>query len=760
GTIDPTTVEITKQPSNGTLTVNPETGKVTYTPNDGFSGADEFEYTVKDNDGNPSNPATVVIDVEAPPVAVDDSGRTKQGVGVEINILENDTDVDGTIDPTTVVITEQPKHGTLDINKDTGKVTYTPEPGYSGQDNFKYTVKDNDGNVSNPANVIIDITGMGTVNETVKEVDLPAGPVVATGEIILDNPNDADVGTIVINPPQTELTSGGQPVTWTTTPEGVLVGSTPDGKEVVNVKPGTPVTENGKTTVPYEVELKAPVDHDSSTSDKTLDLDFGITTNVGDSNLVVTVEDDASGSTDTEATVIVAENTFYANVVISLDFSTSMEQRDSGIKDPAQQNGIQKKRYDAALDAIDTMLDKYQEQLDSVAPGKGEVQVNLSGFAEFATQLNLKDQKETWVSLSDAKTIVAGLRDWSLRPEWDLDRGGIGVNTNYDRALQEVVNSYLNPQGNNGPVKVDGAHIDNTFYFISDGEPNYAANPHTGELGIQEGNAKDYKPGNQYSEIGESDWTKFLKEQNMKSIAIGIGPQMGNGEKYLKPIAYDGQKGENPDGTSDVIVLKDMSSLADILSGMVPETTSVKGSISHDADGKQIAHFGADGAGKMILEVDGQSYTYDYATGKITSTSGAEWTDMGNGVLEVKTSIGSSFQLHMSENEFGKYEYKPGAGRPSDVKQEEFKYTLVDKDGDSSSSTLVINVEAIPATGARAMSALKMNSPLDDLDVFNAVDHTIDSFAKTPDAVAPTNSSNISVSQHLEQLSADQSNLI
>ncbi|TCM60441.1 CshA-type fibril repeat protein, partial [Acinetobacter calcoaceticus] len=165
GTIDPTTVEITKQPANGTLEIDPTTGKVTYTPNEGFSGADEFEYTVKDNDGQPSNPAKVVIDVEAkpvepilvPPVATNDSGTTQENTPVEIDIIANDTDADGTIDATTVVITKQPANGTLEIDPTTGKVTYTPNEGFSGADEFEYTVKDNDGQPSNPAKVVIDV---------------------------------------------------------------------------------------------------------------------------------------------------------------------------------------------------------------------------------------------------------------------------------------------------------------------------------------------------------------------------------------------------------------------------------------------------------------------------------------------------------------------------------------------------------------------------------------------------------------------------
>lgn len=65
GPIDPKTVVITRQPTNGTVTVDPVTGEVTYTPNPGYTGPDFFEYTVKDNRGVESRPARVSLTVTA-----------------------------------------------------------------------------------------------------------------------------------------------------------------------------------------------------------------------------------------------------------------------------------------------------------------------------------------------------------------------------------------------------------------------------------------------------------------------------------------------------------------------------------------------------------------------------------------------------------------------------------------------------------------------------------------------------------------------
>jgi CSLREA domain-containing protein len=61
--IDATTVVVTSGPGNGSTAVDPATGAVTYTPDADFFGTDSFTYTVDDDEGTPSNAATVTITV-------------------------------------------------------------------------------------------------------------------------------------------------------------------------------------------------------------------------------------------------------------------------------------------------------------------------------------------------------------------------------------------------------------------------------------------------------------------------------------------------------------------------------------------------------------------------------------------------------------------------------------------------------------------------------------------------------------------------
>jgi large repetitive protein len=66
GTLDAASVKIVVPPAHGTAVAN-SGGAVVYTPTAGYSGLDTFQYTVQDNLATVSNPATVSIEVTAPP---------------------------------------------------------------------------------------------------------------------------------------------------------------------------------------------------------------------------------------------------------------------------------------------------------------------------------------------------------------------------------------------------------------------------------------------------------------------------------------------------------------------------------------------------------------------------------------------------------------------------------------------------------------------------------------------------------------------
>ena len=101
------------------------------------------------------------VDDGVTPVANNDTASTGKNIKTTIDVLANDTDSDGTLDGATITIVDAPDHGTVTV-KD-GQIVYTPTKDYVGTDSFTYTVKDNDGTVSNEATVNVDVAGKLTL---------------------------------------------------------------------------------------------------------------------------------------------------------------------------------------------------------------------------------------------------------------------------------------------------------------------------------------------------------------------------------------------------------------------------------------------------------------------------------------------------------------------------------------------------------------------------------------------------------------------
>jgi len=99
-----------------------------------------------------------------PPIAANDGPETTdENTAITIDVLANDYDLDGTIDPATVIVTSDPANGATIVNGN-GTVTYTPADDFSGTNTFGYTVNDNEGAVSNEATVTITVGPEEPVN--------------------------------------------------------------------------------------------------------------------------------------------------------------------------------------------------------------------------------------------------------------------------------------------------------------------------------------------------------------------------------------------------------------------------------------------------------------------------------------------------------------------------------------------------------------------------------------------------------------------
>ncbi|MBV7409941.1 Ig-like domain-containing protein [Maritimibacter sp. DP1N21-5] len=192
---DTLTVGSFTQGANGTVSQNPD-GTLKYTPNADFNGQDSFSYTVTDGNGG-TDTATVTVDVcpkNDAPDAVDDVTSTDPGVPVTLNLLANDTDIDG--DPLEVLKATGPANGTISGNAD-GTFTYTPNAGFEGTDSFTYTITDGHGG-QDTATVLISVGDGNLPPDAVEDTASTTEGTPVTVDV-LANDSDPDGDAISID---------------------------------------------------------------------------------------------------------------------------------------------------------------------------------------------------------------------------------------------------------------------------------------------------------------------------------------------------------------------------------------------------------------------------------------------------------------------------------------------------------------------------------------------------------------------------------
>ncbi|WP_139123389.1 tandem-95 repeat protein, partial [Vibrio parahaemolyticus] len=172
-------------PKNGTVIVNND-GTVTYTPDDNYVGKDTFTYIV--TSGGVSESTTVEVNVTPvndAPVAKDDIATTQEDTAVTIDVLSNDTDVDG--DKLSIQSATVPEaQGKVEIVD--GKLVFTPAENFNGHAEITYTVTD--GELTDEAKVTVTVNPVN---------DAPTIKVDAVESITEDAVNtDTVVATLTV----------------------------------------------------------------------------------------------------------------------------------------------------------------------------------------------------------------------------------------------------------------------------------------------------------------------------------------------------------------------------------------------------------------------------------------------------------------------------------------------------------------------------------------------------------------------------------
>jgi hypothetical protein len=172
-------------------------GTCTYTPAANYNGPDSFDYTVLDGRGkwDTGSVSVTVTPANDAPVAVGDSLSTPEETSGQVDVLPNDTDVEG--DSPTVTGSTNGAHGTVSCDAG-GTCIYTPALNYVGADTFTYTISDGNGG-TDTGSVSVTVTQVNDApvaddDALTTDVDTPGNVNVLLGDTDVDG-DTLSVGT-------------------------------------------------------------------------------------------------------------------------------------------------------------------------------------------------------------------------------------------------------------------------------------------------------------------------------------------------------------------------------------------------------------------------------------------------------------------------------------------------------------------------------------------------------------------------------------
>jgi gliding motility-associated-like protein len=145
GTLDTAGLVVITPPANGTASPDGQ-GGIVYTPDPGYGGPDSLRYRVCDDDGACATAwlYLTVVPVNDPPLLVDDAATVDEDENAVIDVLANDSDPDGFLDPASVTLVGLPVFGTATVTPG-GQVKLTPPADWTGVDSFRYRACDDGG---------------------------------------------------------------------------------------------------------------------------------------------------------------------------------------------------------------------------------------------------------------------------------------------------------------------------------------------------------------------------------------------------------------------------------------------------------------------------------------------------------------------------------------------------------------------------------------------------------------------------------------
>ncbi len=240
------------------------------------------------------------------PVANDDSAITNMNTALTVNVLSNDTDVNG--DTLTITSVTSPQNGTVTHTATT--IEYTPATDFVGTDSFNYSISDGQGE-TDTATVTVTVNNSVTpinINPTVSFTALTDGQVInqktPSSLNIEINSTDED-GTIASESITVEgETHTGSVYSWTPSSFGsfAILAAATDNKGATSEKTINITIEMQEVNTPPTVSFIEPTNYKTVLQETLSPLTIQINSDDADGN-IASIAIDVDGQTFTESPV-------------------------------------------------------------------------------------------------------------------------------------------------------------------------------------------------------------------------------------------------------------------------------------------------------------------------------------------------------------------------------------------------------------------------------------------------------------------------
>ncbi|NIY85776.1 tandem-95 repeat protein [Vibrio campbellii] len=470
-------------------------GKLVFTPADNFNGEATISYTVSDGALEDSAEVSVTVNpVNDAPVANDDSAVTDEDTPVTIDVLPNDTDIDG--DTLTIVNASVPAdQGTVEIVD--GKLVFTPAENFNGEATISYTVSDgaleddaqvsvtvnplNDAPVANDDNAVTDEDTPVTINVLPNDTDIDGDTLSIVNASVPADQGTVEIvdGKLVFTP--AENFNGEATISYT-----VSDGALEDSAEVtVTVNPinDAPVANDDNVVTdedtPVTIDVlpnDTDVDGDTLTIvNASVPVDQG-TVEIVDGKLVFTPADNFNGEATISYTVSDGELEDSAEVSVTVNPINDVPTVENTIADQSLEEDFTP--YTIDLNDAFSDVDNADGELTFSVSGNSNIQVSIvDGIATITPTADWNGSEElTFTAEDPSGETVSQVVDFTVAAVADIVSDSADIVEDTPTKLDVLGND--NFEGDAPVVSVEAGHepTNGTVVVNNDGTITYTPN--------------------------------------------------------------------------------------------------------------------------------------------------------------------------------------------------------------------------------------------------------------------------------------------